>query len=75
MQLDFTQFMSTFEKTTKIRSMPHRDYVEWYIKAYYLPENSIEQFIREHTVYILIKPLIYVQNFCFIIFFYRLESN
>ncbi|XP_044741720.1 syndetin [Chrysoperla carnea] len=51
MQLDFTQFMSTFEKTTKIRSMPHRDYVEWYIKAYYLPENSIEQFIREHTEY------------------------
>lgn len=50
MQLDFTQFMSKFEHISKIRPMPHKDYVEWYIKAYYLPESAIEQFIKDHQV-------------------------
>lgn len=50
MQLDFTQLKSKFEKMTLLRPMPHREYVELYIKAYYLPENSFEEWIKEHKV-------------------------
>jgi len=50
MQLDFTQLKSKFEKVTSFRPMPHREYVELYIKAYYLPENSFEEWIKEHKV-------------------------
>ncbi|EZA61334.1 Coiled-coil domain-containing protein [Ooceraea biroi] len=51
MQLDFTQLQSKFEKLTSLRPMPHREYVELYIKAYYLPENSFEEWIKEHKEY------------------------
>jgi len=32
------------------RPIPHKEFVENYIKAYYLPEQSIDQWIRENTV-------------------------
>ncbi|XP_015437348.1 PREDICTED: syndetin [Dufourea novaeangliae] len=51
MQLDFTQLKSKFETLTSLRPMPHREYVEIYIKAYYLPENSLEEWIKEHKEY------------------------
>ncbi|XP_020295336.1 syndetin isoform X2 [Pseudomyrmex gracilis] len=51
MQLDFTQLRSKFEKITLLRPMPHREYVELYIKAYYLPESSFEEWIKEHKEY------------------------
>ncbi|XP_076244228.1 vacuolar protein sorting 50 isoform X1 [Calliopsis andreniformis] len=51
MQLDFTQLKSKFETLTSLRPMPHREYVELYIKAYYLPENSLEEWIKEHKEY------------------------
>ncbi|XP_018307537.1 syndetin [Mycetomoellerius zeteki] len=51
MQLDFTQLKSKFEKVTSLRPMLHREYVELYIKAYYLPENSFEEWIKEHKEY------------------------
>lgn len=50
MQLDFTQLKSKFEMITGLRPMPHREYVESYIKAYYLPENRLEKWIKEHKV-------------------------
>ncbi|CAK9828590.1 Vps50 [Anthophora retusa] len=51
MQLDFTQLKSKFETMTCLRPMPHREYVELYIKAYYLPENSLEEWIKVHKEY------------------------
>lgn len=51
MQLDFTQLRSKFEKVTSLRPMPHREYAESYIKAYYFPENSFEEWIKEHKVF------------------------
>ncbi|XP_012257416.2 syndetin [Athalia rosae] len=51
MQLDFTQLMSKFEKMTSLRPMPHREYVEAYVKAYYLPENILEDWIKQHKEY------------------------
>jgi hypothetical protein len=50
MQLDFSQFLSKLEKMTSIRPIPDREYVENYIKAYYLQEAALESWIREHNV-------------------------
>lgn len=50
MQLDFTQFLSKFEKISQLRPMPHKEYVENYVKAYYLPDVELEKWIREHNV-------------------------
>jgi len=50
MQLDFTQFLSKLEKLTSVRPIPGREYVEHYVKAYYLPEVALESWIREHNV-------------------------
>ncbi|KAI4455051.1 hypothetical protein MML48_9g00009011 [Holotrichia oblita] len=51
MQLDFTQFLSKFEKISSLRPVPHKEYVENYVKAYYLPENELEKWIKEHSEY------------------------
>ncbi|XP_034238333.1 syndetin isoform X2 [Thrips palmi] len=51
MQLDFTQFISKLEKLTTLRPIPHKEYVELYVKAYYIPEEQLEKWIREHTQY------------------------
>jgi hypothetical protein len=60
MQLDFTQFLSKLEKLTSIRPIPDREYVEQYIKAYYLPDTVLEAWIQEHNVscYILTANVI-----------------
>lgn len=50
MQLDFTQFLSKFEKISSLKPVPHKEYVENYVKAYYLPETELEKWIREHKV-------------------------
>ncbi|XP_060534233.1 syndetin [Cylas formicarius] len=51
MQLDFTQFLSKFEKISSLRPVPHKEYVENYVKAFYLPESELEKWIREHREY------------------------
>ena len=30
--------------------MPGREYVETYIKAYYLPDDTLEAWVKEHKV-------------------------
>ncbi|KAK2140314.1 hypothetical protein LSH36_1395g00066 [Paralvinella palmiformis] len=51
MQLDFQQFLMKLEKLTDLRPIPDREYVEAYVKAYYLPESQLESWIREHKEY------------------------
>lgn len=34
-----------------LKPIPHADYVDGYIKAFYLPENGLEQWINQHTVF------------------------
>ncbi|CAG9770249.1 unnamed protein product [Ceutorhynchus assimilis] len=51
MQLDFTQFLSKFEKISSLRPVPHKEYVENYVRAFYLPEMELEKWIREHKEY------------------------
>ncbi|XP_012280737.1 syndetin isoform X2 [Orussus abietinus] len=53
MQLDFTQLRSKFEKLTALRPMPHSQFVEQYVKAFYLPEISLEEWVQEHKEYTL----------------------
>lgn len=50
MQLDFTQFMSQVKSICPINPLPHKELVEVYIKAYYLPETSLETWTRDHQV-------------------------
>ncbi|PSN30261.1 Syndetin [Blattella germanica] len=51
MQLDYTQFLSKLEKLTSIRPIPGREYVDLYVKAFYLSEVRLESWVREHTEY------------------------
>jgi len=51
MQLDFQQFLMKLEKITDLRPIPDKDYVEAYIKAFYLPENILEEWIIAHKEY------------------------
>ncbi len=50
MQLDFQQLIVKLEKICEIRPIPEKDYVEVFIKAFYLPDSSIEKWIRDHPV-------------------------
>lgn len=51
MQLDFQQFIIKLEKLTDLRPIPGREYVETYVKAYYLPEAQLESWIADHKEY------------------------
>ncbi|XP_014777198.1 syndetin [Octopus bimaculoides] len=51
MQLDFQQFLTKLEKFADIRPIPEREYVETYIKAYYLPEAQLEIWLQDHKEY------------------------
>lgn len=64
MQLDFTQFLSKLEKLTSIRPIPDREYVEHYIKAYYLPEAALEAWVHEHNEYSCKQLLALVSCVC-----------
>ncbi|XP_015370736.1 PREDICTED: syndetin-like [Diuraphis noxia] len=51
MQLDFTQFLSQINSICPLNPLPHKELIEVYIKAYYLPETSLETWIRDHQEY------------------------
>jgi hypothetical protein len=50
MQLDLQQMIGKLEQIVRLRPIPHKAYVENYIKAYYLPEAALEQWIMTHRV-------------------------
>ena len=50
MQLDYQQFLSKVERLTDIQPVPGKEQVENYIKAYYMLETNLEQWIRSHRV-------------------------
>lgn len=57
MQLDFQQLIVKLEKLCDVRPIPDKDYVEAYIKAYYLPDSSIEKWISDHPVSFILSCL------------------
>ncbi len=50
MQLDFQQLIRKLETVTELRPIPDKEYVETYVKGYYVPESGIDQWISEHKV-------------------------
>ncbi|XP_071803209.1 syndetin-like isoform X1 [Asterias amurensis] len=51
MQLDFQQFLLKLDKLTDVRPIPDKEFVETYVKAYYLSESDMEQWIKDHREY------------------------
>ncbi|KAK6015832.1 hypothetical protein OSTOST_18693 [Ostertagia ostertagi] len=51
MQLDFQHLLLKLEPICGLRPVPHTAFVEGYIKAFYLPENGLEEWISKHTEY------------------------
>lgn len=47
MQLDFTHFMSILELNSGFKFPIHHNYVDAYIKAYYMPKDLLEEWIIE----------------------------
>ncbi|XP_049883214.1 syndetin [Pectinophora gossypiella] len=51
MQLDYRQLFVKLEKISGLKPVPYQDYVDRYVKAYYLPRKGLEEFIMERTEY------------------------
>ncbi|CAG4959137.1 unnamed protein product [Colias eurytheme] len=51
MQLDYRQLFVKLEKISGLKPVPFQEYVDRYVKAYYLPRNELESFVREHVEY------------------------
>ncbi|PIK49553.1 putative coiled-coil domain-containing protein [Apostichopus japonicus] len=51
MQLDFQQFLLKLESITQLRPIPDKDFVEAYMKAFYLNEVDLENWVKEHKEY------------------------
>lgn len=51
MQLDYTQLLVKLEKISGLKPIPCQDYVERYVKAYYLPRNLLEEFVHDRVEY------------------------
>ncbi|KAE9556302.1 hypothetical protein FO519_000485 [Halicephalobus sp. NKZ332] len=51
MLLDFEQLAKNLEVLSSMKPIPYRIYVEEYIKAYYLPENCMDDWIAKHPEY------------------------
>ncbi|XP_015916520.1 syndetin [Parasteatoda tepidariorum] len=51
MQLDYQQFLCKVERLTELQPLPGKELVESYIKAYYMLEQNLEQWIRSHKEY------------------------
>ncbi|KAI6223637.1 Coiled-coil domain-containing protein [Aphelenchoides fujianensis] len=51
MLLDFQQLNHDIEAISDLKPVPHKAFVEDYVKAFYLPESCIEEWIRQHPEY------------------------
>lgn len=51
MQLDYTQLLQKLEKISGLKPVPYQDYVDRYVKAYYLPRKGLEEFVMDRTEY------------------------
>jgi len=51
MQLDYRQFVIKLEKLSGLKPVPYQQFVSNYIKAYYIPETELGQWVEEHQEY------------------------
>ena len=57
MQLDYRHFVMKLERIAEIKPLPYQDHVGNYVKAYYIPEADLEQWVKIHEVSIFGKYL------------------
>ena len=50
MQLDYRHFVMKLERIAEIKPLPYQDHVVNYVKAYYIPEADLEQWVKLHEV-------------------------
>ena len=62
MQLDFRQFVLKLEAISDVKLLPHQDLVVGYVKAYYIPETELEDWVKKHTVRFSIIFIAYYQS-------------
>ena len=51
MQLDFRQFVLKMETMSELRPLPYQEFVSTYIKAFYIPEADLEDWVKSHPEY------------------------
>ena len=51
MLLDYRQFVNKLEKISEKKPLPHQEFVAQYVKAYYIPESDLENWVKYHTEY------------------------
>ena len=54
MQLDYRHFVMKLERIAEIKPLPYQDHVVNYVKAYYIPEADLEQWVKIHEVFYFI---------------------
>ena len=52
MQLDYRHFVMKLERIAEIKPLPYQDHVVNYVKAYYIPEADLEQWVKIHEVFL-----------------------
>ena len=50
MQLDFRHFVMKMERIAEIKPLAYQDFVANYVKAFYIPESELEQWVKQHPV-------------------------
>lgn len=51
MQLDYQQFLMKLDSIMDLKPIPEKEFVEGYIKAYYLPESQLDSWLQDHKEY------------------------
>jgi len=51
MQLDFRQFVIQAEKLSSLKPLPFQDFVTVFVKAFYIQEAELEQWVADHPEY------------------------
>lgn len=49
MLLDFELLSTELEAISTLRPLPHKAFLENYIKAFYLPQENLDEWIVHHT--------------------------
>ena len=55
--MNFQQFLMKLEGVTSVRPLPDKQLVENYVKAYYLPETALEDWVMENSSHYTSKQL------------------
>lgn len=55
MLLDFDLLCRELETITALKPLPHKNFLNNYIKAFYLPPGNLDEWIVHHTVRIKLK--------------------